>query len=62
MLLASVFAMILTVFSLRTITPNAVIVDVVVGRDDYVTYDFERTPNRTKYQHPSNRITGIWEN
>ena len=51
-LLAAVFAMILTVFNLRTITANASTVDVVVGRDYYVTYDFERTPNHPKY-HPS---------
>ena len=32
--------MILTVFNLRTINANASTVDVVVGRDYYVTYDF----------------------
>ncbi|AGN24536.1 collagen adhesion protein [Erysipelothrix rhusiopathiae SY1027] len=51
-LLATIFAMILTVFNLRTITANASTVDVVVGRDYYVTYDFERTPNHPNY-HPS---------
>lgn len=51
-LIIAIVSLILTGFSLKTISANASTVNVVVGKNYYVTYDFERSTRHPNY-HPS---------